>query len=498
MENSRRNILIIVLSLFIVCLCVALIGAGLLGYFFPINRIISLSSTNEPVALITDVPTPIPTETQETLPSPTEISNPTPTEEASEPLPTAEATEPPPEESISPDIAAQMEQIESEVISLRNLQPSGTVKRSLLTRSQLREKLETDFFEDYTPEEARDDSIVLAALGLLESGFDMFTFYQDLLSEQIAGQYDHTKKEMDVIQGVGFGGPERLTYAHEYAHALQDQNFDIENGLNYTDESCEEDSERCAAVQALLEGDASMLELEWFTNYSTNQDLIDIQNFYADYESPVYDSAPAFLREDFIFPYTFGQAFVEYLYNISGWDAVDEAYRNVPVSTEQILHPERYPLDQPENIEIPDLSPSLGDGWFELDKGVMGEWYTFLILAHGQQPEARLADFEAQAASDGWGGDVYVVYYNEQTGSVVLILHTSWESVNDANQFYNAFQKHSTARFGEPTDVQIDRLGWTHPGGYTQLNTQNQFTTWILAPDLGMVEMIRSTIQGEE
>ena len=497
MENSRRTLIIILVSIFVICLCVAIIGVGALGYFFPINRITSVLENNEPVALVTEVPTPLPTIPEEALPSPTQFEMPTATDEVSEPIPTIATTEEPTQESISPAIAAQMDQIESEVISLRNLSPAGDVKRALLTRDQLREKIETDFFEDYTPEEAKEDSIVLAALGLLEPGFEMFTFYQDLLSEQIAGQYDHTKKEMDVVQGFGFGGPERLTYAHEYAHALQDQNFDIENGLNYTDESCEEDSERCAAVQALLEGDASKLELEWFNNYSTNQDLIDIQNFYAEFESPVYDSAPAFLREDFIFPYTFGQTFVEYLYSLGGWEAINEAYRNVPVSTEQILHPERYPLDQPEKILIPDLSPILGEGWSEIDTGVMGEWYTFLILARGLQPEARLPDFEAQSASDGWGGDAYVVYYNEQTGSVVLVMQTSWESVNDAGQFYGAFNKHSTSRFGAPTDIQTDQIGWSHPSGYTQLSTQNQVTTWILAPDAGMVELIRSTIQGQ-
>jgi hypothetical protein len=497
MENSRRNLIIIVVAIFVLCLCVVVIGVGVLGFFLPINRITTVSQNNESVALETGNPTAVPTFTQEVLATPTQTTLPTSTVEESEPLPTAEATEEPTQESISPAIAAQMDQIESEVISLRNLQPAGEVKRALLTRSQLREKIETDFFEDYTPEEARDDSIVLAALGLLEPGFDMFTFYQDLLSEQIAGQYDHTKKEMDVVQGFGFGGPERLTYAHEYAHALQDQNFDIENGLNYTDEACEEDSERCAAVQALLEGDASKLELEWFTNFSTNQDMIDIQNFYAEFESPVYDSAPAFLREDFIFPYTFGQTFVEYLYSLGGWDAVNEAYLNVPVSTEQIIHPERYPLDQPENIDIPDLSPLLGEGWREIDRGVMGEWYTYLILAHGLQPEARLPDIDAQAASDGWGGDVYVVYYNEQTDSVVLVMHTFWESVNDASQFYSAFNRHSTSRFGAPANNQTDQIGWSHPGGYTQLNSQGQFTTWIFAPDEGMVVLISSTIQDQ-
>jgi hypothetical protein len=497
MENSRRNLIIIAISLIIVCLCVAVIGVGALGYFVPIERIISAVPNSEPVAFVTDVPTSLPTIPIVEFPNPTPIPTSTTRVEITEPQTTIHATATPTLKPIPPEIAAQMDQIESEVISLRKLQPSGTVTRALLTRDQLRKEVENEFFEDYTKEDAQVDSLVLTTLGLLEPGFDLITFYKDLFSEQILGKYNQLTKRMDVVQGSGFGGSERLTYAHEYTHALQDQNYDIENGLNYTDESCEEDSERCAAVQALIEGDAYNLDFEWFYTYGTEQDLADIQDFFEEYESPILDNAPAYLREDFSFPVIYGQIFVEYLYNLGGWEAVNDAYRNVPLSTEQILHPERYPNDQPENIEIPDLTPILGDDWREIDNGVMGEWYTFLILAHGLQPEGRLDMAEAQAASDGWGGDKYVVYYNEQTGSIVLVMHTSWESVNDASQFYNAFQKHSTARFGAPTDVQTDQIGWTHPGGFTLLSTQNQFTTWILAPEATIVEQIWSSLQSQ-
>jgi len=494
MDNSRRNLLIIVVVLLIGCFFVTIIGIGALGYFFPVDRILTVLTTSESVSMVTDIPTPIQSATQEAPFTPTPIPTSMPTAHDTEAQPTLQVTEAPTPEPIPPEIAVQMDQIEAQVIELRRLQPSGSVTRALLTRDQLRQKIETDFFEDYSPEEAKEDSIVLSALGLLQTGFDMFTFYQDLFSEQIAGQYDHKNKEMDIVQGFGFGGPERLTYSHEYTHALQDQNFDIEDGLNYTNESCEEDSERCAAIQALLEGDASMLELDWFSNYATQQDLIDIQDFYAEYESPIYDRAPDFLREDFIFPYIYGQTFVEYLYNLGGWEAINNAYSNVPVSTEQILHPELYPADQPVNVELPDLMPILGEGWRELDRGVMGEWYTFLILAHGLNSDARLNESESKAASDGWGGDEYLVYYDDQNGTIVLIMHTSWESVNDATQFYNAFQKHSTARFGAPSTLQNNRIGWTHEGGYTELSTQNQFTTWVLAPDETIAQQIWSAI----
>jgi hypothetical protein len=494
MNNSRRNIIIIVAILLIGCICVSAVGLGVLGYFFPINRVLTRIAPSEPVAIATEVPTQVPPVTQEQPSSPTPIPTSTPVAQETVDQATVPATEAPTPEPIPPEIAEQMDEIQAQVMEIRGLQPAGDVTRVLLPRDQLRQKVENDFLEDYSPEEAADDSLALSALGLLDPGFDMLAFYQDLFSEQTAGFYDDENKEMDVILGIDFGGQERLIYSHEYTHALQDQNFDIEEGLNYSEEYCEDDSERCAAIQALLEGDASKLEIDWLLTYATQQDIIDIQEALAEYEGPVLDSSPDFMKEDFLFPYLQGQSFVEYLHNQGGWEAVNNAYRILPVSTEQILHPERYPSDLPEDIEIPDLTPILGEGWREIDRGVMGEWYTFLILAHGLNSEARLNEIESQAASDGWGGDEYLVYYDEQNGATVLVMHTSWESVNDATQFYNAFQKHSTARFGAPVNLQVDRIGWSHEGGYTELSTQNLFTTWILAPNEELTQQIWSTI----
>jgi hypothetical protein len=491
MDNSKRNLIIFAVIFFIGCLFVgmiSLIGVGALGYLMTTERAVITEPTNESIINVPDITPTSANDTQTDEITPTATPQPTTT---LHPQNTPVATQP----EIPPDIAVQMDQIEQEVIELRKLQPSGSVSRSLLSRSQLRQNIENDFFEDYSSEEAQDDSIALISLGLLESGFDMFTFYQALLSEQIAGQYDHEKKEMDVIQGLDFGGPERWTYAHEYAHALQDQNFDIENGLNYTNEACEEDSERCAAVQALLEGDASMLELEWFYNYATPEDVQDIQDFYSEYESPIFDSAPNFLREDFVFPYRYGLLFVEYLFDLGGWEMVDSAYSDLPVSAEQIIHPERYPDDKPIPVNLPELSPLLGDEWREVDRGILGEWYTYLVLAHGLNPEARLSELEAQAASDGWGGDAYIVYYNEINQNILLVVHTMWESTGEATQFYNSFQRHSTGRFGAPTTVRLDHLAWTHEDGYTELHAQDQFTTWILAPNEDLAQAIWTAIQ---
>jgi len=307
--------------------------------------------------------------------------------------------------------------------------------------------------------------------------------YIDLLSEQVAGFYDNETKEMVIVQGKGFQGPERLTYAHEYVHALQDQNYDIRAGLSYSDEACEDDSERCAAVQALLEGDATLSELNWFREHGTSQDQSEILEFYNNYESPVLDAAPMFLAEDFIFPYEEGLNFVEYLYDHGGWGAVDQAYEHLPVSTEQILHPEKYPDDRPLNVAFPELSELIGTDWIEYDRGVMGEWYTYLILALGSEEASRQKEKVAARAADGWGGDAYAVYYHPSNQSTIMVLNTLWDSPDEATEFFKTFKDYAKVRFGRPVDNQKSFITWESQDGYHLMQRSGDQTTWILAPD---------------
>ena len=316
----------------------------------------------------------------------------------------------------------------------------------------------------------------------------------DLYSEQIAGFYDDETKEMYVIQGESFLGPERLTYAHEYVHALQDQNYDFENGLGYNDENCEADSERCAAISVLIEGDASTLEMEWFTSYGTHEDGQEINDFYATFDSPIFDGSPEFIQSDLIFPYSQGADFVESLLDKGGWEAVDAAYANLPVSTEQILHPERYPDDLPQTVSLPDLSSTLGAGWIEIDQGVLGEWYTFLILAYGHSASFQLSESQARQAAQGWGGDHYVVFYQPETSALALVVQMVWDTSKDATEFGSTFEKYGDKRFGAGQEQPLGRT-WADGDLYSEIITQDDLTTWIIAPDAETGAALRQALQ---
>jgi hypothetical protein len=387
-------------------------------------------------------------------------------------------------------IDEQMDQIEIQVSDLRGLVAKSSVSRNLLSPQALRQRVLDDFLSDYTEEDAREDALVLWSFGLIEREFDLYNFYLELFSEQIAGYYDQETKEMYVVQSEAFAGPERLTYAHEFVHALQDQYYDIENGLQFNAEDCKNDSERCAAVSALLEGDASLTESLWFAKFATHQDQVEISQFYSTFESPVFDSAPAFMKEDFIFPYQQGKDFVQSIFDAGGWEAVNQVYLQPPVTTEQILHPEQYPHDIPSAVEVPDLVAVLGSEWDEIDRGVMGEWYTYLILSAGLEAQANIPQSEAQTAAAGWEGDTYVVLYNENQDQVSLVLLTQWASDADVVEFERSFSKYAASRFGETISHTSPGVYWQSSMGVQAFFTQDGYTAWVVGADFDAVERI--------
>jgi len=234
------------------CLCLSLLSIAAVT--------VLLTTSNESASLLPTATMLSPSHTPYPL-----IPTSTP---AAEVLPTSEVAHPTSTTVLPEELSIQMDEIESQVSELRGLHTGNQVPRNLLTQDQLQQQVLTDFMKDYTAEEARDDAIELAAFGLLESDFDLYKLYVDLFTEQIAGYYDHEKDSMYIVQGSGFNGFERETYSHEYTHALQDQTYDIEKGLNWNDEACDLDTERCAAIQALLEGDARLTESQWLNTYA--------------------------------------------------------------------------------------------------------------------------------------------------------------------------------------------------------------------------------------
>ena len=475
--NDRR-ILITCLILFLVA-CLMVSCASIIGgwYYFRDSTSFSVSPTTEEALIPQD----------ETQPQPD--SSAAPTLDSSQPeINTLDA---PAGKSIEPDIARQMDEIQLQVIMERGLKPSENIDRKLYSTDELAVKITQDFFKDYLVEDARNEALTLASFGLINPDFDLYALYTELYSEQVAGFFDMETNEMVVVQADSFGGVERFVYAHEYTHVLQDQNFDIENGLKYNDEDCETDAERCSAILALIEGDATLSQLNWFMSNASPADQAELMEMFTkENESPVFDSAPEFIALGVTFPYEYGYLFVDHLFSNGGWGTVDRAYQNPPESTEQILHPNRYPDDKPIPVSLPDFDGILGSGWEEIDRGVMGEWYSFLILSKGLDESARLDDDQAKLAAEGWGGDAYVVYYNADTIETVMVLYSVWDTPAEADEYADSFREYADDRFGTSTND-----NWQGADGYHVFYHQEDITTWILAADAEQAAIIWQTIE---
>ena len=388
----------------------------------------------------------------------------------------------------SPSIAGQMDRIQEQVLSYRGLPLKNELMRDMMSDQDLKDVVVNDFFADYTAEDAKNDAIELNVMGLLPAGFDLHQFYLDLYSEQIAGYYDSETKEMYVI-GDEFKGPERMTYSHEFTHVLQDQNYDLETLLS--DDACDADSEYCAAVTALVEGDATLSEQIWFLANGTEQDRTEITDFYNSFKSPVYDSAPEYMKSDFLFPYSQGFEFVYSLYNSGKWDAVDAAYAKPPASTEQILHPEKYPDEVPAKVTLTDVTADLGPGWSEYDRNAMGEWYTYLILSSGYDAKFRLADEDAKQATAGWGGDTYVFLLNENSTDTAFAWLSTWDSQKDSNEFYAASRDYGKARWGTASKSSNDSVTWNSSVDGTATFIQNgKYVLWVISPNEQVVDTL--------
>jgi hypothetical protein len=249
-------------------------------------------------------------------------------------------------------------------------------------------------------------------------------------------------------------------------------------------------------VQALIEGDATLSEQYWYYKYSTDLDKKQITEFQQSYTSPVYDSAPAYMKDDFLFPYQYGLDFVNELYGKNKWQSIDDAFKDPPVSTEQILHPEKYPSDVPVKVTVPDLSATLGKGWTEVDRNVMGEWYTYLVLADGRDSSFRLDTQTAKDAAAGWGGDTYVYYTDDATKQFVLVWDTQWDTANDSDQFWQASRTYGNDRWGTPTSDSASAVSWqSEADGKISMSQSGKSVVWVLAPTQQMQSQIFSALK---
>jgi len=346
---------------------------------------------------------------------------------SSTPRPTPTSTSPP-AATPSPGPSQIFATIESQVRALRDLPAPSLAPPQVITRAQLAAELRARFDHDYPPARRAADNIMFRALGLLTATQDIGELQLRLLSGQVIGFYDNETKRMTLVSDSGIGPQGKITYAHEYTHALQDHAF----GLASLKLDAVGEDDRDLARLSLVEGDATALMFQWALDHLTQQELFALGQV----AQPDLTGIPSWMVDELQFPYTAGQQFVTRLEGTGGSAAVDAAFRAPPASTEQILHPEKFQSHEaPVKVAAPALVGSLGSGWRAMPADTLGE----AMVGYWLQG-LGLADSAARQAATGWGGD-RLVAASGPGGSVAVAWRIAWDSPADAAQFADAYRQ---------------------------------------------------------
>ena len=394
-----------------------------------------------------------PTQTPE--PPLTQVLSPTP-EPTPVPEPTSAPVVPTPfssENPILPTVPVPLDEPTVDNIAARKLAGAGirtNIIRGLTLVAPLetvleREYMTSDEFQELLAgvfEARRDkiegDQLLYETLGLMDPGTSLYDILLTFSTEGAFGWFDlDDEKQYVVLESEEFTPAQERTYVNEYVNHLQAVNFDIR--AKY--EATEGNEDARLALRAILEGDSAIGEYIYATEQFTPEEQEASINEPNEAFRAALNMAPYIAIRTFVFPFAEGLDFAVQLFQSAGnWSLINQALETPPVSTEQVLHLEKYAQgEMPIGIEMPDFGWVLGDGWKHVRTGVLGELFMTAWLE---------TDFSLQAASiaaTGWGGDAYSLFEGPD-GQGVLVLTTEWDSEQDAEEFFVTVQRHAEAR----------------------------------------------------
>jgi hypothetical protein len=347
----------------------------------------------------------------------------------------------PPVAAVNPrsaSVEAATAEVLKETGELRKLEVLRPVKSGAQSRAEIERMLVRNLDERTTPAELHASELALKKLGLVPADFTMRSFMIELLTEQVAGYYDPKTQQFYLADWIDLDGQQPVI-AHELTHALQDQHFNLRRFENWP----KGDSDAELAAHALVEGDATLV-MTFYVMRDLKRVAAMMKSMNAGASaSEKIERAPRVLRESLLFPYKQGAEWATQIYRRGGWPLISDAYKNLPQSTEQILHAEKYfAREAPVKVNFPDIAKQLGKGWARLDYDVTGEWSYFQIL-----DEYLRAEKESQRAVGGWGGDRFALYENPALRQVLLAQLTAWDTEQDAVEFFDAYAKRTELRY---------------------------------------------------
>ena len=298
-------------------------------------------------------------------------------------------------------------------------------KLEMRSKAQVREFVMRQFTDSQAVREFAGQEAAYKRLGMIPDTLKLQAFLTNLLEEQIVGYYDPRTKILYVVEGApkDMAG---ITITHELVHALQDQYISLDSVQRVRD-----DNDRLSAAQSVFEGQAVYEQISIMiggTNIAMNLpggwDRIRELIRESQASMPIFAAAPTVIQETLIFPYLSG---AEFYRNYKERKPGTMIYKDMPVSTEQIIHPAAFFVnrDAPTRVSLGTLSNATES--YEND---LGEFETRLFLFEQLKDQN-----EAVRGASGWDGDRYAVVNTPQGPGIAWL--TVWDSPVEAGEFFD-------------------------------------------------------------
>ena len=304
-----------------------------------------------------------------------------------------------------------------------------------MTKRQLHQFLAKRIKKTLKPEEIRADELSLKMFGLVPPEFDLKKSTIDLLTEQAAAFYDYDEKKLFLLSDSSVES-ETTTLAHELSHALADQYFSLEK---FMEETPSNDDENLAHT-AVVEGQASWLMIAYELKRGgqapvpTAEMLKSVadsgESSMADY--PVLKGSPLYIQQSLLFPYSQGTMFFHAVYQKLGQAAFSEVFTHPPVSSAQIIHPEKYfAHEKPAEPALPKLAPE----GKEVTDGSMGEFDHQMLL------QQYVGAAQSTELAPHLRGGQFRIVSRGRDGQPVLLYAAEWDSAESAAAYFGDYQK---------------------------------------------------------
>ncbi len=318
---------------------------------------------------------------------------------------------------------ADIARVEDQVEQVRGFAFEHPVAIEPVTPDQIERRLEAYFEKTTSAEFLGRRSEAWGTIGVVPPGTDVREALRAFQSGGIIGYYNPANQALVYLGQDELTTTARYILAHELTHAIDDQRFDLTR-LDPLTARC--DDEAFMAGLGAVEGSAQFFATQVILRFP------DASEEFGGSDAGSIDDVPPFIVRTQLWPYDAGMRFIDALDRRGGEDGVDAALERFPVSTEQVIHPERYPNDIPQPVDVPDLASRLPGSWRDLDVMIVGEAWLQVMLA------LRLDDGASERAAAGWDGGLYRAWTDGDR--VAVVLKTVWDTRADAQEFADALR----------------------------------------------------------